>query len=179
MFSEVFDALNRIFLQFAPRESVFSIDEIISLSKTCLNPLMQFIPNKKDKRGHGFRMLNGSFSRYCVKFSLIWPSYCRPIQLRKVKGIIDFFTLEIQGTWSKLVFDNFYNSHDVCLELLQKGLYCLGTVKYHYMRSMIAIPKTLPSRNFVRNQKVLTFGADGEFLTVFGIQSEYLAPDCI
>ena len=75
MFEDFLTNLNKTFVQFSSQESVFSIDEIMQLSKTSKNPFQQFNPGKRHKRGHAFRMLNCSFSRYCVKFSIIRPSY--------------------------------------------------------------------------------------------------------
>ena len=100
MFEDFLTNLNNTFLQFASQKSVFSIDQIIQLSKTSKNPFQQYNPSKRHKRGHAFRMLNGSSTRYCYKFSLIWPSYCRPIELRKIDAILNFLTHEIQNTFS-------------------------------------------------------------------------------
>ena len=128
---------------------------------------MRCIPNKRNKRGHGFRLLNGSFSRYCVKMALIWPSFCRPNHLHNVKEIVNYLTTEIQGTWSKVVFDNFYNSHSICTDLLRRGLYCLGTVKYNMTRSFICIAKKQSALGFVRNQKVFFFALMTNFWPFF------------
>ena len=121
MFEDFLTNLNNTFLQFASQKSVFSIDQIIQLSKTSKNPFQQYNPSKRHKRGHAFRMLNGSSTRYCYKFSLIWPSYCRPIELRKIDAILNFLTHEIQNTFSKVIFDNFYTSFKLSKNSHQKS----------------------------------------------------------
>ena len=78
---------------------------------------------KSDKRGNQFYVMSDVFSRYCVKLTILWPGFCRPAEIRTINGLLDFLCDEIRGTFSKVVFDNYYMSPKTAEHMITKGLY--------------------------------------------------------
>lgn len=122
------DKFNENFQKWGVFDKHLSIDEMM-VRYYGHHPLKQYIKGKPIRFGYKFWAICGS-NGYCYKFDLYAgkavSSVQQPLGTRVVKGMLECVT---DPNSHMVFFDNFFNSHDLLVELREMGFRATGTLR--------------------------------------------------
>ena len=127
LFEPLINQFNSNSLKVYDPKGTVCIDELMTPSKTKKNKMKTYNPGKKHKRGVLFYSTNCSYSKFCLKLQVLYPSGQKKPQFRTVIGLVEFLTQELWNTNTLLVTDRWYSSIDNCLKMYSHGMYMLTT----------------------------------------------------
>lgn len=178
-YESVFSLLNSIFLQFTTLGGKVCIDEVMTMSRSISCPFISYNSGKHHKRGIAYYMCNKCSDGWTIKLLPLWPSHLKPVHVRPVYGIVRFLTAELEQTWVCLIMDNYYVNLRNTKLLLERGIYCVGTVQFRRVSRLINLPQTLTTANFHRQIRVFAIKYDNFIISLTGFYDKATNKVCI
>ena len=130
------DHLQRHFMSSLEPEAQQSVDEHMCKFKG-RSILRQYMKNKPIKWGFKFWFRCGSKSGYLYQFD-IYTGRKEQTEHGLGESVVLRLCEPLQNSFCQVFFDNFFNSPNLMVELLQKGIYATGTVR----KNRCNMPKT-------------------------------------
>ena len=135
-------------LYYQPAQQV-SIDEMM-IGTRCRVPFLQYLPKKPTRFGIKVWVLAEAKTGYTLDFQVYTGKQGKDSTSTGDKGldwrVVMDLMQQYQGKNHLLHVDNFYTSPDLVIDLLQRGIYCTGTVctnRKHFPKDLIPPTKSM------------------------------------